>query len=87
MRCSGGSLPGGCFFIGAKAAPTLSTCIFGLSLTLIGQEIVTKKQNHHPFGKTEADFPQTQVYNMIQRSRQILSTENRNGLLSAAIPI
>ena len=24
-----------------------------------------KKQNHHPFGKTEVDFSQTQVYNMI----------------------
>ena len=74
-------LPRGMFFHGGKSRP------HALDVHILPKPYADwaenrhKKQNHHSSGKTEVDFSQTQVYN------RILSAKNRNGSLSAAIPI
>ena len=57
MQFPNGSLPGGCFFfISAKAAPTLSTCIFCQSLMLVGRKSATKSRTTIPPEKRKLIF-------------------------------
>ena len=57
MQFPNGSSPGGCFFfIRAKAAPTLSTCIFCQSLMLVGRKSATKSRTTIPPEKRKLIF-------------------------------